>query len=100
MQRKTKVLLILFTLCIVIINLHVWNVINVFKYHQRNDSTNVIQQDLLNDLNKYDNDFDDTPDEHPKYQDEEFTEEEIKLFGPLEEREVKTRTISKENIIK
>ena len=93
MNRKTKVLLILITLFIVIINLHVWNIVNMFKYH--NDTANAIQEDLLKDLNKYENDFDedDTTDEHPKYQDEEFTAEEIKLFGPLEEREVKDKTI-------
>ena len=53
------------------------------------DPRNTSQQDLFGDSNKYDRDFvDDESHGHPKYQDEDITEEEIKLFASLAEREV------------
>jgi hypothetical protein len=72
-----------------LINLHFWSVLNPFKYYNETDDEG-IEDDLA--TKKYDNavEEDDATDDHPIYQDEEVTEEEIRLFGPLEEREVKS----------
>ena len=87
--RHTKTVLLIFILIFVIIYMRVWNIFHVFQSNK--DSHNGNKQDLLKDVKTYDKDFDEdgSTDKHPKYQDEDFTEEEIKLFGPLEEREVR-----------
>ena len=88
MQRKTKYFLVLFALALLLINLHFWNVLNPLKYY------NVTGDEEIEDnpeRKKFDNlvEEDEATDDQPIYQDQEVTEEEIRLFGSLEEREVK-----------
>ena len=89
--RHTKAVLLLFILIFVIIYMRVWNIFHDFQSNK--DSHNGNKYDLLKGGKSYDKDFDEdgSTDKHPKYQDEDFTEEEIKLFGPLEEREVRNK---------
>lgn len=62
--------------------------INVSKlYNDLNDSIRESDSDN-NDIYYSDIDKDDLVSNGPIYQDEDATEEEIKLFGPLEEKEV------------
>ena len=93
MQRKVKYLLILFALFLLLTNLHFWNVINVF--HLYNDIRNDTIGDVENKTRDYVHDEDENSSDEPIYADEGFTEEEIRLFGPLEEREVKLLYIYK-----
>ena len=88
MQRKTKYFLVLFALALLLINLHFWNILNPLKYYKEAGDEEI--EDTL-ERKKYENEVeeDDATDDQPIYQDQEVTEEEIRLFGPLEEREVK-----------
>ena len=84
---KTKsTFIILIALAIILLNLHVWNIVN-FGDFIGYDSRSKAQQKLLDELNEYDAD-DGNNSADALYQDEEVTEEEIKLFGPLAEKEV------------
>ena len=88
-QRKTKYLFLLLVVTIIVfVNIHLWHYTSIFN--PDNDTYNTIRHNSSFDIDIYDNDFDDynATGDHPKYQDEDFTEEEIRLFGPLEEREV------------
>ena len=87
MQRKVKYLLIFFALFLLLTNLHFWNVINVFDLYQDVGNNTIV--DVDNKTRDYTQDEDDNINDDPIYADEGFTEEEIILFGPLEEREVK-----------
>ena len=89
MNGKTKYLLVLFALLVLLINLHFWNVLNPLQYYKYTDDVGK-ENDL--EREQYDNvvTVDDATDDYPVYQDQEVTEEEIRLFGPLEEREVKS----------
>ena len=88
-QRKTKYLFLLLVVTIIVfVNIHLWHSPTIFNHG--NDTYKTIRNNSSFDIDIYDNDFDDYngTGDHPKYQDEDFTEEEIRLFGPLEEREV------------
>ena len=87
MQRKMKYLFIFFALFLLLTNLHFWNVINVFDLYQDIGNNTIV--DVGNKTRDYNQDEDDNINDDPIYADEGFTEEEIRLFGPLEEREVK-----------
>ena len=86
MQRKSKYVLFLFALLLIITNLHFWNIINIHNFYK--DTENDTAGDLENETKSHELDEDDNISEEPMYADEGFTEEEIRLFGPLEEREV------------
>ena len=86
MKRKFQYLLLFFALVLVVINLHFWNMINIF--HMYNDITNDNISDVENKTFNSSFEDNDNQSEEPIYADEGFTEEEIRLFGPLEEREV------------
>ena len=89
MQRKFKYTFLLFSLILLLTNLHLWNVIDVFYLFK--DLKNYEIVDVEKNTTKFGEfEIDDKSDE-PIYADEGFTEEEIRLFGPLEEREVKFR---------
>ena len=73
---------------LLISTLEFFEYINVSKlYNDLNDS---IRDDdsVNNDIYYSDIDKDDLASNGPMYQDEDATEEQIKLFGPLEEKEV------------
>ena len=87
MQRKIKYILLLFALTLVLTNLHFWNVINVTYLFK--DLKNYEKVDIEKNITKFGQYEIDNQSDEPIYADEGFTEEEIRLFGPLEEREVK-----------
>ena len=86
MQRKSKYVLFLFALLLIITNLHFWNIIKIFNFYKDIEYDTI--GDLKNETKSHELDEDDDISEEPMYADEGFTEEEIRLFGPLEEREV------------
>ena len=87
MQRKIKYIFLLFSLILVLTNLHFWNVIDVFYLFK--DIRNYEIVDIKKNATKFGEYETDNQSDEPIYADEGFTEEEIRLFGPLEEREVK-----------
>ena len=102
MQRKIKYIFFLFSIILLLTNLHFWNVIDVFYLFKdlRNHKIVDIEKNTT-EFRQYE--IDNQSDE-PIYADEGFTEEEIRLFGPLEEREVEfisrySWQISRNNLI-
>ena len=89
MQRKVKYIFLLFALILLLTNLHFWNVINVFYLFKDLRSYEIV--DIETNTSKFEQYEVENKSDEPIYADEGFTEEEIRLFGPLEEREVKFR---------
>ena len=88
MNKNRKCILVLVSILFLISILEFFEYINVSKlYNDLNDS---IRDDdsVNNDIYYSDIDKDDLASNGPIYQDEDATEEQIKLFGPLEEKEV------------
>ena len=88
MNKNRKCILVLVSILFLISILEFFEYINVSKlYNDLNDS---IRDDdsVNNDIYYSDIDKDDLASNGPMYQDEDATEEQIKLFGPLEEKEV------------
>ena len=90
MQRKVKYIFLLFALILLLTNLHFWNVINVFYLFKDLRSYEIV--DIETNTSKFEQYEVENKSDEPIYADEGFTEEEIRLFGPLEEREVKFRS--------
>ena len=93
MNKNRKCILVLVSILFLISILEFFEYINVSKlYNDLNDS---IRDDdsVNNDIYYSDIDKDDLASNGPIYQDEDATEEQIKLFGPLEEKEVIERMI-------
>ena len=90
MQRKVKYIFLLFVLILLLTNLHFWNVINVFYLFKDLRSYEIV--DIETNTSKFEQYEVENKSDEPIYADEGFTEEEIRLFGPLEEREVKLRS--------
>ena len=90
MQRKVKYIFLLFALILLLTNLHFWNVINVFYFFKDLRSYEIV--DIETNTSKFEQYEVENKSDEPIYADEGFTEEEIRLFGPLEEREVKFRS--------
>ena len=93
MNKNRKCILVLVSMLLLISTLEFFEYINVSKlYNDLNDS---IRDDdsVNNDIYYSDIDKDDLASNGPIYQDEDATEEQIKLFGPLEEKEVIERKI-------
>ena len=88
MNKLRKCILILVSMLFLISILEFVEYINVSKlYKDLNDSIREDDSDN-NDIYYSDIDKDDLTRNGPIYQDEDATEEQIKLFGPLEEKEV------------
>ena len=88
MNRNRKCILVLVSLLLLVSILEFFEYINVSKlYNDLNDSIRDEDSDN-NDIYYSDIDKDDLTSNGPIYQDEDATEEQIKLFGPLEEKEV------------
>ena len=92
MQRKIKYIFLLFSLILLLTNLHFWNVIDVLYLFK--DLRNYEIDDIEKNITEFGQFESDNKSEEPIYADEGFTEEEIRLFGPLEEREVKFRNLN------
>ena len=88
MNKNRKCILLLVSMLLLISILEFFEYINVSKlYNDLNDSIRDEDSDN-NDIYYSDIDKDDLASNGPIYQDEDATEEQIKLFGPLEEKEV------------
>ena len=88
MNKNRKCILVLVSMLLLISILEFFEYINVSKlYNDLNDSIREDDSDN-NDIYYTDIDKDDLTSNGPIYQDEDATEEQIKLFGPLEEKEV------------
>ena len=88
MNRNRKCILVLVSMLLLVSILEFFEYINVSKlYNDLNDSIRDDDSDN-NDIYYTDIDKDDLTSNGPIYQDEDATEEQIKLFGPLEEKEV------------
>ena len=88
MNKNRKCILVLVSILFLISILEFFEYINVSKlYNDLNDSIRDDDSDN-NDIYYSDIDKDDLASNGPMYQDEDATEEQIKLFGPLEEKEV------------
>ena len=88
MNKNRKCILVLVSVLLLVSILEFFEYINVSKlYNDLNDSIRDDDSDN-NDIYYSDIDKDDLTSNGPIYQDEDATEEQIKLFGPLEEKEV------------
>ena len=88
MNKNRKCILVLVSMLLLVSILEFFEYINVSKlYNDLNDSIRDDDSDN-NDIYYTDIDKDDLTSNGPIYQDEDATEEQIKLFGPLEEKEV------------
>ena len=88
MNKNRKCILVLVSMLLLVSILEFFEYINVSKlYNNLNDSIRDDDSDN-NDIYYSDIDKDDLTSNGPIYQDEDATEEQIKLFGPLEEKEV------------
>ena len=88
MNKNRKCILVLVSMLLLVSILEFFEYINVSKlYNDLNDSIRDDDSDN-NDIYYSDIDKDDLTSNGPIYQDEDATEEQIKLFGPLEEKEV------------
>ena len=93
MNRNRKCILVLVSMLLLVSILEFFEYINVSKlYNDLNDSIRDDDSDN-NDIYYSDIDKDDLTSNGHIYQDEDATEEQIKLFGPLEEKEVIERRI-------
>ena len=88
MNKNRKCILLLISILFLVSILEYFEYINVSKlYNDLNDS--IRDKDSVDgDIYYSDTDKDDLTRDGPIYQDEDATEEQIKLFGPLEEKEV------------
>ena len=88
MNKNRKCILLLISILFLVSILEYFEYINVSKlYNDLNDS--IRDKDSVDgDIYDSDTDKDDLTRDGPIYQDEDATEEQIKLFGPLEEKEV------------